>query len=45
MAVASCDELGSTRRGYVPADVPMLTMFGCCAAFSSSVVLTLFCTK
>jgi 4-hydroxybenzoate polyprenyltransferase/phosphoserine phosphatase len=42
MAVTSRGESGSARRGYVPEDIPMLTMLGGCAAFSSSVVLALF---
>ena len=30
------------RRGYSPADVPILTAFGCGAAFSATLVLALF---
>jgi 4-hydroxybenzoate polyprenyltransferase/phosphoserine phosphatase len=38
----SPDKLGNARRGYRPDDRVLLEMFGCAAAFASSIVLALF---
>jgi 4-hydroxybenzoate polyprenyltransferase/phosphoserine phosphatase len=43
LAVARSEgERSASRRGYKVEDIPILQMFGCSSAFSSSVVLALF---
>jgi 4-hydroxybenzoate polyprenyltransferase len=42
MALAQRSGRQAARRGYLAEDAAILQMFGCCAAFMSSVVLALF---
>ena len=42
MAAASGALAGPARRGYMPADAPLLQMLGCGASFASCIVLALF---
>ncbi len=42
MLYSGCSEQRVVRRGYRQSDIHLIQMFGCCAAFASSLVLALF---